>query len=284
MSLIVKFYDVEHGSCTHIITPNGKHYLVDIGTKSNSSISRHLKQNYFQYQGCIDFLVITHPHIDHIADLENLYAYSIKPKVLWRDKDAFPLSISRSDSPAQVSLKKKANEMHKEYKFPIIDSESPTNSSFNGGIEIDLFPASVVEAEKDDLNFFSCVLVLRYVGFKVVLTGDNPASKLEEMLQIDSFRQSIGDATVLLAPHHGRNSGFCESFVKTVNPHLTVFLDKPIQHETQAHAAQKYYDLTRGVTWAGTPRTVFSTRNDGTITFTFNNNNTWSINTNSTEY
>ena len=33
MGLTVKFYDVGHGSCTHIITPNGRHYLVDVGLK-----------------------------------------------------------------------------------------------------------------------------------------------------------------------------------------------------------------------------------------------------------
>lgn len=284
MSLTVKFYDVEHGSCTHIITPNNKHYLVDIGTKASKSIARHLKNKYFQYQGRIDYLVITHPHIDHISDLENLYTYDITPRVLWRPEDAFPLSILYSDSPAQASLKKKANEMNEYYNSPIDISESPQNSSNNGGIEIDLFPATVIGTEKNDLNMFSCVMVLHYAGFKIVLTGDNPASKLEEMLKEYGFRQSIGDATVLLAPHHGRDSDFCESFVNAVNPRLTVFSDKPIQHETQAHAAQKYYNHTRGTTWGGTPRSVFTTRRDGTLTFTFNADKTWNIDTSTTEY
>ena len=38
MSLKIKFYDVEHGSCTHIKTPSKKHFLFDIGTKANKSI------------------------------------------------------------------------------------------------------------------------------------------------------------------------------------------------------------------------------------------------------
>lgn len=284
MSLTVKFYDVEHGSCTHIITPNGKHYLVDIGTKSGKSISRHLKNKYFQYQGGVDYLVITHPHIDHIADLENMYLYGIKPRVLWRDKGAFPLEVLNSDSAAQASLKKKANEMNEEYNTSIIDSELPTSSSFNGGVKIELFAANVEGIEKNDLNYFSCILVLDYAGFKVVLTGDNPTAKLEEMLKEYRFRQSISDATVLLAPHHGRDSDFCENFVKTVNPVLTVFSDKPIQHVTQAYAAQKYYQLTRGTTWDGKPRRVFTTRSDGTISFVFESVNNWNINTSTTEY
>ncbi len=284
MSLTVKFYDVEHGNCTHIITPNGKHFLVDIGSKTGKSISEYLKNNYFQDGDRLDYLVITHPHLDHIADLENLYEYNITPKVLWRDKEAFPLKLSHNDFPSQISLKKRANAMNNEYCHPTEYAKSPTNPEFNGGLNIDLYPATVSVVEKNDLNYFSCVLVLCYAGFKLVLTGDNPASKLEEMLHKEDFRTSVAKATVLLAPHHGRDSGFCENFVKVVNPILTVFSDKPIQHETQTYATQKYYNLTRGTTWSGTPRRVFTTRNDGTITFVFNIDNTWSISTSKSEY
>jgi len=148
MSLIVKFYDVEHGSCTHIITPNEKHFLVDIGTKANKSICQHLKNNYFQYQGGIDYLVITHPHLDHITDLENLYTYNITPQVLWRDKNAFPLGIVSRDSYSQISLKRKANEMNDSYSSPINAEKSPSNPTLNGGVDIDLFAATVVGDEK----------------------------------------------------------------------------------------------------------------------------------------
>ena len=284
MSLTVKFYDVEHGSCTHIITPNNKHFVVDIGKKSGKSICQHIKHNYLQNQGCIDYLVITHPHIDHIADLGNLYAFNIEPRVLWRDKNAFPLKITPSDSATQILLKQKANSMNDYYTGPIGAYESPSNIAYNGGVELDLFPASVTGSEADDLNNFSCVVVLRYAGFKIVLTGDNPSAKLTEMLSTREFSTAISNATVLLAPHHGRDSDYCLDFVNTVNPILTVFSDKAIQHETQAHAAQKYYNATRGTTWSHTQRRVFTTRSDGTITFTFESDGKWGIETSTTEY
>lgn len=282
MSLTIKFYDVEHGSCTHIITPNGKHFLVDIGTKSGSSICRHLKSKYFPYQGSIDYLIITHPHIDHIADLENLYTYNIKPYTLRRPRGAFPLQIVPTDTIAQTALKRRANEMDAEYNSAVmVDPELPNN---NGGVEISFFDPYVSDHEKSDVNNHSCVMVLEYAGFKTVLTGDNPSTKLIEMLQQYSFRQSIANATVLLAPHHGRDSDYCDEFVKAVNPLLTVFSDKPIQHETQAHSAQKYYTYTRGVKWNGNDRYIFTTRSDGTITFVFKDDGNWSIDTSSTEY
>ena len=41
------FYDVEHGSCCHIITPNGKHILVDIGSKTEASIVDYINHKYY---------------------------------------------------------------------------------------------------------------------------------------------------------------------------------------------------------------------------------------------
>ena len=134
MNLTVKVYDVEHGSCTHIITPNGKHFLVDIGTKSGKSICQHMKANYFPSQGSIDYLIITHPHIDHIADLEGLYTYDIKPHTLRRPRAAFPLQTVYTDTEAIIALKKRANEMNAWYNNAVtIDPDLPDN---NGGVGI----------------------------------------------------------------------------------------------------------------------------------------------------
>ncbi len=282
MSLTIKFYDVEHGNCTHIITPNGKHFLVDIGTKSNSSICRYLKSTYFRDQGRIDYLIITHPHIDHIKDLENLYTYNIKPRTLRRPSAAFPLQEVDTDTDAQRALKRKANEMSEEYNSKVtVDPDLPEN---NGGVEISFFDPNVVGREKSDLNNYSCVMILEYAGFKTVLTGDNPSTKLIEMLRQNEFRQSITKATVLLAPHHGRDTDYCDEFVEAVNPGLTIISDKSIQYDTQADSAQIYSTHTRGVEWNGKHRKIFTTRSDGTITFLFKDDGNWSIHTSLTEY
>jgi competence protein ComEC len=284
MNLTVKFYDVEHGSCTHVITPNGKHFLFDIGTKTNKSICEHLKNTYFYYSGRIDYLVITHPHIDHIADLENLYTYEITPRVLSRPKEAFPLSQVSGDSQSQIALKNKANYMNDNYNSPIVWEEDPSNPNYNGNVKMTRFSPTVQDDEKEDVNNYSIVEVLEYSEFKVVITGDNPSAKLLEMLGQSSFKTAVTNATVLLAPHHGRDSDFCKEFLEAVNPRLTVFSDKPIVHDTQAHSAQKYAYATRGVTWNGQNRKVFTTRNDGTITFIFDPGGNWSIDTSTSEY
>lgn len=284
MSMTIKFYNVEHGSCTHVITPNGKHLLYDIGSKTDSSICGHLKKIYFGSSGKPDMLAISHPHVDHISDLCNMYEYDVKPVCLWRDKRAFPLNILASDGQSQIDLKNCANRMHSEYNSAISAENNPEDYNINGGVSIHRFTPSLVESEYADVNNFSCVNVIEYAGFKAIITGDNRATKLLEMLKDNNFKQAISNATVLLAPHHGRDREYCSEFVTAANPRLTVFSDKPIVHDTQAHSAQKYAYATRGVYWKEQNRKVFTTRNDGTITFTFNIGNNWSIDTSTTEY
>ena len=58
--------DVQHGSCSHLITPANQHILIDLGSKTEKSICRYLKEKYFCFAGTIDELILTHLHEDHI--------------------------------------------------------------------------------------------------------------------------------------------------------------------------------------------------------------------------
>jgi Cft2 family RNA processing exonuclease len=112
--LKINFYNVEHGSCTHIITPNGKHILIDIGSKTDSSLAAYIKRKYFSYfSNSIDELIITHPHEDHIYDLPQLYTL-LRPKVLHHPKNAFDI-YPRLNTPIHIRIAEYANKMNREY-------------------------------------------------------------------------------------------------------------------------------------------------------------------------
>ena len=80
------FFDVKHGNSTYIKSPNGKHIIIDLGKGSlknnNEDFSPllHLKTNYNVQQ--LDYVIITHPHKDHIADIMNFT--ELVPKILGR--------------------------------------------------------------------------------------------------------------------------------------------------------------------------------------------------------
>ena len=265
------FYDVEHGSCCHIITPNNKHILIDVGSKTEKSIIEHIKKKYFQYNyGTIDELIITHPHEDHIYDLPNLYE-KLKPRVLHRERDAFDI-IPTQNTYLHKRIAEVANLMNASYNQPLNNDELPTEFENNGGVSFEFISPKSIWTTKQDLNTFSNIIIVSAYGYKFVLTGDNPKSILQKMMDsdYDNISSKIKNATVLLAPHHGRTGEFCKDFFECVNPQLTVVSDKSIEYSTQNDTAILYKG--RGANLFGKDRYVLTTRNEGTITFDIGEN------------
>lgn len=260
------FYDVEHGSCCHIITPNNQHILIDIGSKTNKSIIEHIKRKYFMYSyGTIDELIITHPHEDHIYDLPNMFDL-LKPRVLHRDREAFDI-IPTQNTYIHKKIAEVANSMNESYNQPVNVNELPTESLSNGGVTFEFITPKSSWTTKQDLNTFSNIIVVNAFGYKFVLTGDNPKSILQNMMNEnhENIKSKVKNATVLLAPHHGRTGEFCKEFFDCVNPYLTVVSDKSIEYGTQNDTTRLYKG--RGVNLKGQDRYVLTTRNEGTITF-----------------
>lgn len=257
----ITFFDVGHGSCTHIETPNGKHILVDIGGSDVFSPAYHLA--YVEGVRSLDALVITHPHEDHYHDIMNLERHGIKPKMLSRLKAGFP--VDGSDFPIKDQDKVNyINKMNAEYVMPVLDSLNPLSPLINGGVDWRTFYADVSDLDKRAPNTLSGVYVLTFCGCKVVLTGDNNKEILEKMVRKQDFVDAVSNADFLLAPHHGRTTDFCPKFFDIVNPRATIVSDKCCEHDSQIDTAT-CYNSGRSVLFNGEPRHVLTTRKDGNI-------------------
>lgn len=264
MSLTIKFYDVEHGNCTHVITPNGKHILIDIGSKSYRSMASYINETYTQDR--IDQLIITHPHEDHIFDLPILNEL-IKPRILQRPKGAFDIKPTQNTA-LHRQIADCANAMNKEYNRDLTDSEKVILPANNGGVSFEIISPEDNWTDKSNINTFSSLVIINYQGYKFIITGDNPKTILDTMMNenYSDIRSKTQNATALLAPHHGRTGEFSKLFFDNVNPYLTVVSDKCVVHTTQEETAYLYKG--RGAKLYGRDRYVLTTRNDGTITFT----------------
>jgi competence protein ComEC len=83
--LKICFLDVGHGDCSYIELPNGAKMMIDCGCgKYNwpSKLLKYSKKNGItgltsipnqSYKYGLDNLVITHPHCDHIGDIEAIH-------------------------------------------------------------------------------------------------------------------------------------------------------------------------------------------------------------------
>ncbi len=267
--LQITFFNVGHGSCTHIITPNNQHFLVDVGSDEQESVVNYINHYYgLERNGQkIDYLIITHPHKDHILDLPTLLNSSLGPRVLRREREAFPIQAQREEDRELFRI---ANEMNNNYSSPVADIESPTSPSYNGGVSFGIH-SDLSYHKLEDLNTFSPIIVLSYAGRKVILTGDNNKEILKTWVaEGPTMCTSVKDCDVLLAPHHGRDSDFCPEFFHVANPRLTVVSDKAKEHDTQLNTTTNYKG--RGMFINGEERYVVTTRKDGNILLTIDEN------------
>ncbi len=270
----VVFWDVQHGHSTYIKTPNNRHIVVDLGTGDYSgnnlefSPLRHLKYNYKVNQ--LDYVLITHPHLDHIDDILNFDLLS--PKVLNRPKQLSNDEVMQGVRDRDRPKFEKYCEINDRYNSPI-DSNSSNNTSNPdnwGGMKIASFTPT--NCNHNNFNNHSIVVVIEYADIKIVIPGDNEKCAFDELLERESFKTAIANADVLLAPHHGRESGYHLDFINLVNPRITVVSDGRF---CETSASARYSAKSRG--WSvykksnGTTRErkCLTTNSDGEVLVNF---------------
>lgn len=274
-AVTVVFWDVQHGHATYIRTPNGRHLAIDLGTgdysSKNSSFSplTHLRNNYSVTQ--LDYVTITHPHLDHFDDILNLDELS--PKVLSRPKVLLDHEIMDGVQEKDQEKFEKYCEINSRYNTAIPSgsiNDLYTSESW-GGVKFKQF--TPVSCSHDNFNNFSIITVVEYAETKIIIPGDNEKASFDELLARKDFIPAIKDADVLLAPHHGRESGFNIDFINHVNPRLTVVSDGA---RCDTSANDRYSQKSRG--WkvfkdgASETRKCLCTNSDGAITIRFGKN------------
>lgn len=71
---------------------------------------------------------------------------------------------------------------------------------------------------------------------KILFTGDSEDETWEHILE--NWEDEVSNVDILIAPHHGRDSGRDYEFLDVVNPRLTLFGNALSEH----HAHQPWYD------------------------------------------
>ena len=270
----IVFWDVNHGHAAYLKSPNGRHIVVDLGTGSYGSGDEfspldHLKEQYRITQ--LDYVIITHPHVDHI---DNIFQFDgLNPKVLLRPKHLYKKPIIENASDTDKPKIEKYFEISERYNTPIPDDSpnSPKNPINWGGLEIKSYLPSA--CAQSNLNNHSVVMMFAFEGIRVLVPGDNEPPSWNELKEMGGFLNNTKDVDVLLAPHHGRESGFDNDTMKHFNPRLTVVSDGAY---CDSSATDRYTAISRG--WAvykqdgsSEKRFCLTTRNDGVVSISFGN-------------
>ncbi|WP_298064088.1 MBL fold metallo-hydrolase [uncultured Rikenella sp.] len=255
-------WDVQLGLAIHVKAPNGKYIVIDLGTGTYESgnISPLAKRRYDN----IAYMILTHPHLDHIDDILNFDLNS--PKILHRAKALGNDEVMKDVRYCDKAKFEKYCEINNRYNSPVTpQNENYTGNLDNyGGLGIQTFSTSV--CDHSNFNNFSTITVFTLSMIKIVVCGDNETESLDVLMRQRDFKSAVENADVLVAPHHGRESAYHSDFVSLVNPRITIISDTA---KTNASASDKYTHNSRGFKVDGATRYCLTTRKDGNIDVVF---------------
>lgn len=201
--LAVNFIDVGQGDCEFIELPNGKCMLIDSGEAENASqiCDKISTLGYTK----IDFVVVTHPHTDHMgamSDIINEYEIGdiYMPRVTSTTRTYEQLLTTISDKGLKIKTAKAGKNIYT-YDNLSIDILAP------------------ISDEYDSLNNYSAVVKITYGYSSFLFMGD--AEKLvENELLTNNF--SDLDCDVLKVGHHGSKYSSSVDFLTRVSPKFAV--------------------------------------------------------------
>lgn len=255
-------WDVQLGLAVHVKAPNGKYIVIDLGTGTYESgnYAPILKRKFDN----IAYMILTHPHLDHISDILNFDRN--QPKILHRPTSLTNAEVMEGVRYCDKDKFEKYCEINDRYSSPVsVDNENYIRNPDNyGGLDIQTFSTSA--CDHSNFNNFSIITVFALSGIKVVVCGDNEKESLDILMKRSDFRDAVRNADVLVAPHHGRDSAYHYDFVSLVNPRITIISDT---NKSDASASDKYTRMSRGCFVNGKNRSCLTTRKDGNINVIF---------------
>lgn len=201
----VTFFDVGQGDGALIVSPSGKQVVVDGGP--DESLLAKLGGAMPLLDRDIDLLVLSHPHLDHLASF---------PDILERYRvHAVLLTGVVGGSPAyQAFLRGIPAEGARVYL-----ADPAQDIDLGDGLTLDvLSPEPGLLGSDSDPNNTSVVVRARFGSSSVLFTGDMEVPQEEELLaqHVDVH------ADVLKVAHHGSKTSSSTGFLLAVAPRLAV--------------------------------------------------------------
>jgi beta-lactamase superfamily II metal-dependent hydrolase len=280
----VRIWDVEHGACAmaqHVIRTGlaeigGRLAMIDSGHGSGFRPSEYITQALGR--NLLDYLFITNADQDHMSDLQGLWDAGIHVPIVHRNPS--PSAATMRDMKKQCGpLTRDAErfvQICQGYNGFVAE---PFNQNM-GGITMSMFWNSYPQFT--DTNNLSLAVFIRYGKFKILFPGDLERPGWRALLQQPAFHAELVNTDVLVASHHGRENGFCEDIFAYFTPSCVVISDKAKMHSTQ-ETVPDYRAVVREqgvlVRTTGKVRHVLTTRRDGWIQFTVDNDGNYHIDT-----
>lgn len=282
-TMALRIWNVEHGACAMLHhTSNfvaGRLAMIDSGDTPEWTPATFIRDELGRTQ--LDYLFITNADQDHMSGLQDLWDEGINVPVMNYNPTFGPAAfeaVKRQSGPLTRDAQRYLQNL-RTFTAPIAH---PFDTNM-GGITMSLYwnPWPYFTTTND----LSLVVSIKYGPFSILFPGDLEVAGWRNHLRQESFRNMLADVDILVASHHGRESGYCEDVFEFCHPQAIVMSDKAIVHDTQQMSNTYRSHVTRHhpngvlVRSSGNRRHVLTTRSDGWIQFEVEENGTFTIDT-----
>ncbi len=207
----VTVFDVGQGDSILAEMPDGENVLIDGGP--DSSVIGKLEQTLGSFNHDISIVILTHPHLDHLAGLlEVLKRYHVGKILLsgaphsTNEYIDFLKLIDQKNIPAEIALQGKTYQFGEATLSILYPDKDFTNLPI---------PHDDI-AKGGGLNDTSIVALLAFKDKKMLLTGD--ASSMVEA----KLLAKLPTVDVLKVGHHGSKYSSGPDFLKKIQPRYAI--------------------------------------------------------------
>jgi competence protein ComEC len=203
----INFYDIGQGDSFLVTTYTGNQILIDGGP--DDKVVEHLGRDLPFYDKTIEMIVLTHPHLDHVAGLiAVLGKYEVKkvlmPKIEYQSDFYTAFLEAVKDEGSEIIYAVQGQRFFLD-QATVLDILYPTTKD------------TVKPKKSDDINDTSIVAKLTFGKTKMLLTGDAGIEIEAELLpQFDL------DVDLLKVGHHGSKHSTSQELLDEVTPKYSV--------------------------------------------------------------
>ena len=201
--LSVHFIDVGQGDCI-LINVNDYNLLIDSGpsTARNDLLNYLDKLDIFK----LDYVIATHPHEDHIGNMDALIRKYHIGKFLAPKATASTITFENMVTALN----------DKNLKISVISTGS-NSINLGKGTSITFYTLPNININ-DELNLYSPIIKFTYKNISFLFTGD---AELENEKFLTDNKINI-KSDILKIGHHGSSSSTSEVFLNSVNPKVAI--------------------------------------------------------------
>lgn len=204
----VYFLDVGQGDSELIVTQDAA-VLIDGGEMGAGEEILADLQEYGVSE--LDWIIVSHPHADHIGGLPYILEYAAENSDLSVENIMMPV-LPNDMIPTSATYERLLDGIE-ENNLSITDAEEMDLDLGSAALEI--YPSP---GEYSDLNNYSIVCMLDCAGNTILFTGDCSEQEEEDLLQ----EGVLQDVDVLKVGHHGSRESSSEEFLEEVSPEAAV--------------------------------------------------------------